>query len=455
MEDASHRSSRARTPASRIAFLAASASASARNLAPLTPLARSRRGRLRQEVSCAHAHLDGAERVLGGLPPRAHSVRIFVEPLLHRLEYVLVLRTRDAALWAWRTAAFERAIPAGIGPIAVQLKPVFLARKIRDMARGVAQVTLVQGTSSSASSERLLMADQFYRGQRTARVQVDPVMRNLARVYGTLDGGLAQLDPDLIGEHHVATISDVELVEGCLHWLKDESVETQKKRRRDLLTVLQRATQPEPGITASNRAARLLDYLIRIRLDSLAGEMVAVTIDTPGDLVRRLDQSVETLDDKAWAAIDDALPLQSLTLMEFSLRAAVRRARLARELVATAGRATEDVAPHQQQEILGYLAERLRRLGNRLSDLGRREEALAASQEAVDIDRRFAETRPDAFLPYLATSLNSLGSNLSDLGRREEALAASQEAVDIYRRLAETRSDAFLPDLARSLGVLG
>jgi tetratricopeptide (TPR) repeat protein len=323
------------------------------------------------------------------------------------------------------------------------------------MARGVAQVTLVQGTSSSASSERLLMADQFYRGQRTARVQVDPVMRNLARVYGTLDGGLAQLDPDLIGEHHVATISDVELVEGCLHWLKDESVETQKKRRRDLLTVLQRATQPEPGITASNRAARLLDYLIRIRLDSLAGEMVAVTIDTPGDLVRRLDQSVETLDDKAWAAIDDALPLQSLTLMEFSLRAAVRRARLARELVATAGRATEDVAPHQQQEILGYLAERLRRLGNRLSDLGRREEALAASQEAVDIDRRFAETRPDAFLPYLATSLNSLGSNLSDLGRREEALAASQEAVDIYRRLAETRSDAFLPDLARSLGVLG
>jgi hypothetical protein len=67
--------------------------------------------------------------VLGGLTPRAHSVRIFVEPLLHRLEYVLMLPALDAPLLAWRAAAFERAIPAGIGPIAVQLQPVFFARK--------------------------------------------------------------------------------------------------------------------------------------------------------------------------------------------------------------------------------------------------------------------------------------------------------------------------------------
>ena len=85
--------------------------------------------RLHQEVSCAHAHLHGPERVLGGLTPRAHSARIFVEPLLHRLEYILVLPARDAALWAWRAAAFERAFPTDIGPIAVQLQPVLFARK--------------------------------------------------------------------------------------------------------------------------------------------------------------------------------------------------------------------------------------------------------------------------------------------------------------------------------------
>jgi len=90
-----------------------------------------------------------------------------------------------------------------------------------------------------------------------------------------------------------------------------------------------------------------------------------------------------------------------------------------------------------------------------LSNLGRREEALAASQEAVDINRRLAQTRPDAFLPDLARSLNNTGAMLSDLGRDEEALGASQEAVAIRRRLAETRPDTFLPGLATSLGALG
>jgi tetratricopeptide (TPR) repeat protein len=54
-----------------------------------------------------------------------------------------------------------------------------------------------------------------------------------------------------------------------------------------------------------------------------------------------------------------------------------------------------------------------------------------------------------------ARLLSNLGVRLSDLGRREPALQAAQEAVDIRRRLAQDRPDAFLPDLARSLGVLG
>ena len=44
---------------------------------------------------------------------------------------------------------------------------------------------------------------------------------------------------------------------------------------------------------------------------------------------------------------------------------------------------------------------------------------------------------------------------MSELGRREDALAAAQEAIDIYRRLAAERPDAFLPDLAMSLNNLG
>jgi tetratricopeptide (TPR) repeat protein len=65
-----------------------------------------------------------------------------------------------------------------------------------------------------------------------------------------------------------------------------------------------------------------------------------------------------------------------------------------------------------------------------------------------------AETRPNALLPDLATSLNNLGETLSDLGQREQVLAATQEAVDLNRHLAEARPDAFLPDLAMSLGAM-
>src|SRR5271155_1979912 len=80
--------------------------------------------------------------------------------------------------------------------------------------------------------------------------------------------------------------------------------------------------------------------------------------------------------------------------------------------------------------------------------------AIDPNHRTANPQRRLAQTRPDAFLPDLATSLNNLGGDLSNLGRREEALAASQEAVDIRRRLAQTRPDAFLPDLATSLGAL-
>ena len=101
------------------------------------------------------------------------------------------------------------------------------------------------------------------------------------------------------------------------------------------------------------------------------------------------------------------------------------------------------------------LAMSLNNLATGLSELGRRDDAVAASQEAVDIRRRLAEANPDAHLPDLAMSLNNLATGLSELGRRDDAVAASQEAVDIRRRLAEANPDAYPPDLAMSLNNLG
>ena len=95
------------------------------------------------------------------------------------------------------------------------------------------------------------------------------------------------------------------------------------------------------------------------------------------------------------------------------------------------------------------------RLGYRLANASRPEEALAAAGEAVEIRRRLAAARPDAFEPDLAMSLNNLGNRLSELRRAEEALAAAGEAVEIRLRLAAARPDAFEPDLAMSLNNLG
>ena len=67
---------------------------------------------------------------------------------------------------------------------------------------------------------------------------------------------IGALEPDLIGEHHVATVADAELIDGCLSWIEAEPAETREKRRRDLLTVLQRATQPEHGATAEPSGSR-------------------------------------------------------------------------------------------------------------------------------------------------------------------------------------------------------
>jgi tetratricopeptide (TPR) repeat protein len=69
-------------------------------------------------------------------------------------------------------------------------------------------------------------------------------------------------------------------------------------------------------------------------------------------------------------------------------------------------------------------------LGIRQSELGHREAALASAQEAVDLRRKLAQARLEAFLPDLAISLNNLSLRHSELGQREAALTLAEEALD-------------------------
>src|SRR5205807_2088474 len=118
------------------------------------------------------------------------------------------------------------------------------------------------------------------------------------------------------------------------------------------------------------------------------------------------------------------LPEQSVSLRELALvltAAALDRARVGGRL--------EEVAVW------------LNNLSVHLAEMGRREPALEAIEEAVEIHRRLAAARPEAFLPDLAMSLNNLSIRLGELGRREPALEAIEEAVESYRRLAAARPE--------------
>jgi tetratricopeptide (TPR) repeat protein len=129
------------------------------------------------------------------------------------------------------------------------------------------------------------------------------------------------------------------------------------------------------------------------------------------------------------------------------------------------GRRAEAVAPSEEavdiyqdlaeanSAFLPNLATALNNLGNRYGEVGRRAEAVAPTEEAVALRRDLAAANP-AFLPDLATALNNLGIRYGEVGRRAEAVAPTEEAVDIYRDLAAANS-AFLPDLATVLNNLG
>src|SRR5262249_26975148 len=70
--------------------------------------------------SRSHSCLHRAERMLDSLATKAHSERVRIEPLLHGVEQVLVLPSRDPSLGPRRALGVVRTILTGVGPAARQ-----------------------------------------------------------------------------------------------------------------------------------------------------------------------------------------------------------------------------------------------------------------------------------------------------------------------------------------------
>jgi tetratricopeptide (TPR) repeat protein len=317
------------------------------------------------------------------------------------------------------------------------------------LKNGTALITLVGSTNGKQAVEGLIRRDPLFNDVKD--IDVPRVYRDLSSLFPGENEGLVGLEPDLIGEHHVAGVVTDALVDASLDWAGED-----RELRRRIVTVLNRATLPEHG-TKADRAAVQLDRLLRARVAMLGGDLIKAAFETQGRLLElclAAKIQVEELDETALTVIGNEIPMGSTVLGELGLQVARRLADLSRKSVAEAD-AAENGPPDMREQLTNYLAVRLANLGTRLSNLERREEALAATQEAVEIYRRLTQTRPDAHLPDLATILLNLGTDLSNLQRREEALAVTQEAVEMYRCLVQMEPDKYLSNLGKSLNNLG
>jgi len=303
------------------------------------------------------------------------------------------------------------------------------------IGRVTAKATLCLGVPGEDKARGLIASDP-----RIAEMKdIDPprVLGMMRLLYPREDGGIAQLEPDLLGEHHVAETSDVAIVDACLA-VASQSPEL----RENIFTVLLRATRAEHG-AAAERAVGLLAHIERAHA-GLLPELIAAAAKTPS-------RWIDLADGATLEAINGALPPYAISLLEFSLVVARRRLDLAQNLVASA----DASAPPEAGMALQYkLANAFDTLGIRYSNLKRLDDALEASEEAVTIRRDLYRQKPDVFAEVLASSLNNISVDYSNLKRLDDALKASEEAVTILRHLYKQKPDVFAEVLANSLSVM-
>jgi tetratricopeptide (TPR) repeat protein len=241
-------------------------------------------------------------------------------------------------------------------------------------------------------------------------------------------GCLGTLQPDLLAEHLA-----VQVLMGCTAAQRSVILTGLGAGQAvRALTVLGRAVSDQPAV------AGLLDEVLAADLVVMAGAVLGVARQFPGVFAARLAAVLATaeVDPGLLRSLVDEVPYPSLELHPVALA-------LTSRLVRHGGG-----SPGERARWLTWHA-------LRLAEAGRRAEALAASQEAVDLYRELAAGNRDAYLPNLAMSVNNHALRLAEAGRRAEALTASQEAVDLRRELAAGNRDAYLPDLATSLWMVG
>jgi len=113
------------------------------------------------------------------------------------------------------------------------------------------------------------------------------------------------------------------------------------------------------------------------------------------------------------------------------------------------------LAQERPQAFLPDVAASCNNLGVLLAKMGKWEKARKLFQDALGIYRDLAQEQPQVYLPDVATICNNLGNLLAGMGEREEARKLYQDALGIYRQLAQEQPKAFLPGVAMTCNNQG
>jgi tetratricopeptide (TPR) repeat protein len=193
-----------------------------------------------------------------------------------------------------------------------------------------------------------------------------------------------------------------------------------------------------PAVTMLIETARRWPHMAEQQLYPLLSRRPQLAVDAGGAALVEL-ANLPRIEMRLLEAIEEQLPGRSHVDLDAGI--AVLTARLTDHRLAN----TQD---------LGERANLYHTLGKRFSNAGLYQQALAATEKAVEIRRELAAEMPAEHGPGLALSLNNLGKILSELGLPEQAATAAGQAVELYQQLATANRAAHEPGLAVALSNL-
>ncbi|MEV4824560.1 hypothetical protein, partial [Micromonospora sp. NPDC049274] len=333
------------------------------------------------DVPVLRMHAQALLAVLGG-PLGDDRFDVLAEVLGHEARY-------------WRHRARRDALPGAGGPAADAV-----------LRRLVAVAALLGADNREQAMELVRRVPGLGRAQPEVVNGYVDWLYGLYPAAGT-GGGLGTLQPDLLAEDlAVAVLRESTPAERSmiLHGLAlGQAVQA--------LTVLSRAR------THQSDAAEMIDVALAAALPVMTEAVLQVGLQFPGMLAPRVAARLVT------AELDPDWVLRTARRVPYP---SIEFGQIAVALTTHALRAPPAATtPNDRASLLNSHA-------LWLGKVGRRVEALAVSQEAVDLYRELVAGSRDAYLPDLAMSVNNHAATLAEVGRRVEAPAVSEEAVDLY-----------------------